>query len=1010
MKNLRKNALFGLLLIAGNGISQMTIPDNYNNQTIPISSAAYNNTYINKVFIADDFVNLQAGSDAFSGMQKIASVTPNATGWPYYSYSTSRWPAGAWGRGYENGLSSDDEKLIANMDYEWYNIAGGVYNTNSADNYYYDSHPLIRDVSFFLQGHIHLQIAGNGNSTAANLQKIKDGIDYLLSEQLVNDDFWMKNSYQRNNKGGYKWWLKRNSQTDITSKSTNAFDDYETSHALAVLSEFYLSKIEYRRAEVLNAINLATNFLTTQVDWQGGNIALLQVNNNTRGLGLWALSLSYKITRDCSVFNKLLAMAQYVYSSQSLDGQWRTGGVDGGDMDNNTSTPNPYFTSTNPVQVSAPGVERAFHDQKIFYHFMALRGLVEFFSVLPDNHVDKRNVNEAINKGINHVINFRTYPAGPKQSRLKYFYQGESTDLNGNPIYGNSGICLWDVLSNGMEKYMETLVKLTYYAKNSIYYSTNDFNNLKNLTNKIASGMKSTGLDYIQPIGLYLDYMYAIDNNKTVLGWGSWGNSSTNYNADRINGKIVNGDFDNNGLEDDVAAFYDYGNNVFGAIGSKSTALQVWNGVNTSSLKYKGDNGMWFSRYFDATKIDNRVVSGDFNNDGRTNDIATIYDNGNGSASIWMFTSNGVSFTSATKWNGLINVNNIVGVVNGNFDNDAFKDDIAIVMTDGGNLTHIETFLYNGSSFVKNMSSSSPSFDALLIKGRIVSGDFDNDGKIDDIATLYDYSSTSCKAWIFKSNNAAIPMFTAASYWTSNSCNANQMTNKIASGDFDKDGYLDDIAVYYDYGNNLTKMWTFKSTGTAMSCLLSLTMPAFDATKKTNRVVSGNFDPIWVPKYNGYDYKVSEVMTMFNYYQSNDWENFSFNSVNSTFTQTYTNWNVQTNICATGTNKSMVSNESETTQLVIGDLSDQNGRGNLSDNLNLSKIYPNPFINEIVIDNLLTDNSIIKLYDMSGRIISTHEANDNRISINTSELIQGSYLISIEDKNGVIQKKMIVKQ
>ena len=46
MKNLRKNALFGLLLIAGNGISQMTIPDNYNNQTIPISSAAYNNTPI----------------------------------------------------------------------------------------------------------------------------------------------------------------------------------------------------------------------------------------------------------------------------------------------------------------------------------------------------------------------------------------------------------------------------------------------------------------------------------------------------------------------------------------------------------------------------------------------------------------------------------------------------------------------------------------------------------------------------------------------------------------------------------------------------------------------------------------------------------------------------------------------------------------------------------------------------------------------------------------------------
>lgn len=960
---MKKTKFFSTMLILAScflGSAQMNIPDNYNNQTIPISGAAYDASYTTKSFTTSDYDALMGLSQAYSGLPKVSSIVVNATAWPYYAYSsTVSWSEGSWGRGYEDAVSSEGGNYLADRDYEWYNS-------------FSDSHPLIRDASVFVRGHIYMYL--NGYTTNENLQKIKDGIDFLLAEQSGNDTWTVWSGglpHQRNNLGGYKWYLERQSQYNIASSSANKFSDYETSNALAALSEYYLSEINYRRTEVLSAINLASQFLITQVDFDDNQGWLLQVNSNTRGLAAWGLSLAYRATRDCEMFNKALSIAAQLYSAIGTDGQWHTGGTE--------------ISNINDVGPD----EVIYHDEKIFYHFMALRGLVEVFSILPDNHTQKRIVNEAINKAVNHVINYRTFPVNNTfESELKYLY----SDISGTVF------CQWRDYMAEIEKYVETLSKLTYYAKNSIYYSTQDFENLKNLTNRVAKKLVSTDHNYLYPIAAYSRYMDAINgtNIQPVLGWN---NFTTNYNAGRISGRVVSGDFDGNGFEDDIAALYDYGNNIYGG---QSSAIQVWNSKITTDIKYKGDNGLWFSKYFNALKVGDRIVTGDFNNDGIRNDIAMIYDNSNGTATISVFNYVAGSFVQSSQWTGTINVANIVSVTNGNYDNDAYEDDITLLMTDGGSAYHFENFIGSGSSFTKYSSMVGLTFNATKVQGRVVSGDFDNDGKLDDIAMFYDYGNNSTQIWVFKSNNAAVPTFTASSFWTGNSFNANGCTNRVVSGDFDRDGRLDDIAVFYDYGGSSTQAWVFKSSGTSMTTTSYITLSPYDANNLTNRLVSGNFDPVWSGKYGAYAKRKDEIMGMHAYSGSNDWQNFTPNTAtgNSTFIHSYSNWDVQTSNCVFGSNaKSSETTTATTTEIDLED----NARDEIS-------VYPNPFSEQLFIENLRGENTSIRLYDESGRLLLEQNTTESKASLSTNNLPNGNYLLITENSAGILEQRIVIKR
>ena len=71
------------------------------------------------------------------------------------------------------------------------------------------------------------------------------------------------------------------------------------------------------------------------------------------------------------------------------------------------------------------------------------------------------------------------------------------------------------------------------------------------------------------------------------------------------------------------------------------------------------------------------------------------------------------------------------------------------------------------------------------------------------------------------------------------------------------------------------------------------------------------------------------------------------------------------------------------------------------------RIYPNPNSEYITIDgysNLLS----ISIYDVTGKIINRFdEPNNESVSINTSEFLDGTYFISILTNTGITTKKII---
>ena len=220
----------------------------------------------------------------------------------------------------------------------------------------------------------------------------------------------------------------------------------------------------------------------------------------------------------------------------------------------------------------------------------------------------------------------------------------------------------------------------------------------------------------------------------------------------KMKGRILNLDIDGDGLQSDIVAIYDNGNSTI--------TLKVWtfNFVNSS---WSFTNAWTSSIGYDGTKIIDRVVAGDFDRDGVFDDIAAFYDYGNSNTKIHVFKFNSI-LTLAYSW-------------------------------------YYETSGY----------------DANKITGRVVSGDFDRDGFVDDIAALYDYGTGGAKMHVFNSNGTTITQNNP--FWETTGYNANMTTGTLVSGNFDKSGtinhYNDDIIAFYDYGSGNVKAHVWSNTG-----------------------------------------------------------------------------------------------------------------------------------------------------------------------------------------------------
>lgn len=316
-----------------------------------------------------------------------------------------------------------------------------------------------------------------------------------------------------------------------------------------------------------------------------------------------------------------------------------------------------------------------------------------------------------------------------------------------------------------------------------------------------------------------------------------WWATNSGYDTSKVTDRTVSGDFDGDG-KTDIATMYDYGNG-----GSRIHVFKSTGG----SFSYDNANGWWNSTGYTASRVTGRMVVGDYNGDGK-DDIATMYDYGNQESRMHVFLSTGSSFTydNANGWWSAkgYDANKVTGrMVAGDFNGDG-KDDVAAMYDYGNGESRIHVFKSTGKSFNYDDSNgwwNSKGFTATSVTDRIVAGDFNGDG-VDDIATMYDYGSGGSKMHVFTSTKSKFTY--NYGWWSSTGYTASKVTGRMVAGDFNGDG-KDDVATMYDYGNEESRIHVFKSTGSSYNYDNAngwWGAKGYNANKVTGRMVSGNFD------------------------------------------------------------------------------------------------------------------------------------------------------------------------
>lgn len=454
-----------------------------------------------------------------------------------------------------------------------------------------------------------------------------------------------------------------------------------------------------------------------------------------------------------------------------------------------------------------------------------------------------------------------------------------------------------------------------------------------------------------------------------------------NFDANRVKA-LVSGDFDRDGDEDDVLACYDHGAN--------NTTFYVWR---SNGTKMKFDWSWYSSNQFNANNIKGKFVSGDFNGDGKKDDIAAIYDYGGGHAKahVW-FSSGSAMIYQGIWWQNSGNFpfpNKFSGrVVSGDFDNDDKHDDIAFYYDDLYGKTHIRTLLGNTTTFAGSIpvwySGGPGTFDANKATDRIISGDFDNDGYHDDILACYDHGGNKTTIYKWRSNGNYL--IYDWGWFTSNAYNANLIKGRVVSADFDSDGKQDDLASFYDYGNSEMGVHYWRSNGTSLSGAWTTYNSGpgmFNANGITNRVVSGDFDK---------DGKNDDVLTMYNYTTSITklfmWKNIS--TQRTAYYQT---------VWASCPPKRRGKTDATTS---ITEKNEAIG-------INTLKVYPNPTKGIFHLEYTADENATVKVYDYTGKEVKHAFLKNHSTQIDLSNEPKGIYVVEVITTEGRVSKKLILQ-
>ncbi|MEO3807983.1 FG-GAP-like repeat-containing protein [Sphaerisporangium sp. B11E5] len=286
----------------------------------------------------------------------------------------------------------------------------------------------------------------------------------------------------------------------------------------------------------------------------------------------------------------------------------------------------------------------------------------------------------------------------------------------------------------------------------------------------------------------------------------------------------VRADFNGDG-RDDVAGFYDYGD--------ASAALWVWTAGQDGSLQ--APVRAWESGTWDATRT--KLVGGDFNGDGR-GDVGALYDYGDASAALWVWTAGqGGAFQAPVRvWQSGTWDATRTKLVGGDFNGDG-RDDVAGFYDygDASAALWVWTAGQDGSLQAPVRAWESGTWDATRTK--LVGGDFNGDGR-GDVGALYDYGDASAALWVWTAGQDG-SLQAPVRAWESGTWDATR--TKLVGGDFNGDG-RDDVGALYDYGNASSALWSWSatSTGTLQAPVRVWQSGTWDAAR--TKLVGGDFN------------------------------------------------------------------------------------------------------------------------------------------------------------------------
>ncbi len=317
------------------------------------------------------FDTVYSFSETLHAARKLNSPQPDTV-----TLSGDRWPAGSWGRGYYTRRVDYNPGRFPRYYDQWY---------GAEDNSPEGCTPLIRETGRRILAYLRILSASeSADNRFPKLEKrVLDGLRYLLDEQRPS--------------GGFVWWYRRAGLNDCSSSAVASPNIYSTSIALRALSGAYVylqqsyadQKTELKR-DVVSALGSSVRFLANRkglFQTQEGS------NANYRAFAVWAFAGAYEAIGYRRWLRTALRIARPVVSNQREDGAW--------------------------MSILGAG-DDIWHDTKINYHGIILRGLAALYEVLPPSWASERALlRESMLAGVNHVINYNGVPSETQQLRTR---------------------------------------------------------------------------------------------------------------------------------------------------------------------------------------------------------------------------------------------------------------------------------------------------------------------------------------------------------------------------------------------------------------------------------------------------------------------------------------------------------------------------------------------------------------------------------------------------------------